>query len=459
MRAYGSSLTSLIRGLDLSPMFGPSQEVSVEGGPVLQRDAEQAFKSGNLGLARELMFGHMAAEYKDAIVAIQTVKYSALLRRPVWNIRFGISMAVRGDGASDPKPIRESANSGRMMANNGRGGPGSGGPGRGGFDAGDFESEMEEPDMDEEMDRQMGMEMEMERGMSGGPGGRGGPTRRPTAPSMPTRSMLDAQVAEQLDKTLGLVATVAADEFNKRFQSGDFGQILSTVSAPTPVEPVRGAGRAALVIQSPISESLNQALSEAVEPLPMWRPGIVYLGEGTSDENIPLARAANIDVLLHFDVVLKPGRNETMQNISRLRAINVSTGKSIGVSKGMDNWEAAQLASSGRMGERAYVEEQLGYLFAILDRQVKAVDLPKLNADVARRRIASLIASPQSRTLRTLAEVRLYQALELISESEVEAAFDIIGSVDALMLLHGPVDERLAMARQWAVDSQPEIDK
>ncbi len=60
-------------------------------------------------------------------------------------------------------------------------------------------------------------------------------------------------------------------------------------------------------VQSPISESLNEALSEAAEPLPMWQPGIVYLGEGTSDENIPLARAANIDVLLHFDVVLKAG--------------------------------------------------------------------------------------------------------------------------------------------------------
>jgi hypothetical protein len=273
--------------------------------------------------------------------------------------------------------------------------------------------------------------------------------------------MLDPQAAEKLDKTLGLVAAVAADEFNKRFQSGDFGLIFSTLSAPVAVESNRGGGRAVApqAGQSPISESLNEALSEAAEPLPMWRPGIVYLGEGTSDENIPLARAANLDVLLHFDVVLKPDRNGNSRNTSRLRAIHVATGKSIGVSKAMDNWEAAQLARAGRQGERAYVEEKLGYLFAILDRQVKAVDLPKLSPDVARRRVASLIASPQSRTLRTLAEIRLYQAQELISESEVEAAFDIIGSVDGLMLLHGPLNERLAMARQWAIDSQPEIGR
>ncbi len=76
--------------------------------------------------------------------------------------------------------------------------------------------------------------------------------------------MLDAQAREKLDKTLGLVAEVTAAEFNKRFQSGDYGPILTAVSAPTPVEPVRGVPRAAAPqpIQSPISESLNEALDD-----------------------------------------------------------------------------------------------------------------------------------------------------------------------------------------------------
>ncbi len=114
---------------------------------------------------------------------------------------------------------------------------------------------------------------------------------------------------------------------------------------------------------------------------------------------------------------------------------------------------------NSRQGERAYVEEQLGNLFAILDREVKVIDLPKLSPEVARIQVARLISGPRARTLRTLAEIRLYQAQGLITESEVEAAYDIIGGVDALMLLHGPLDERLAMARQWAVDSQPQINK
>ena len=277
------------------------------------------------------------------------------------------------------------------------------------------------------------------------------------APAIPVRNMLSPEAGEQLDSTIGLVAKVTAEQFKKRFQRGDFGPVFASVSAPEPVEPVRGGGRPLAAAPSSVSMSaaLNDALSTAPEPLPMWQPGIVYLGLVDSFvDAIPAARAANIDLILHFDVALKPGRNETMQNISRCRLIDVAAKKSIAVSKGMDNREAAQMAGAGRMGEREYVEEQLSNLFGIIDRQVKVVDLPTLTPEVARRRIAALIASPNSRSLRTLAEVRLYEARELIDASEVEAAFDIVGGVDALMLLHGSLDERLAMAREWAIKSQ-----
>ena len=185
----------------------------------------------------------------------------------------------------------------------------------------------------------------------------------------------------------------------------------------------------------------------------MWQPGLVYLGSGTSDESIAAAKAANVDLVLHFDVILKPGRNDTVQNISRCRLLHVAAGKSIVTSKGMDSWEAAQFAAAGRMDERAYVQEQLANLFAIIDRDVKVIDFPKLSPDVARRRIASLIASPRSQRLRSLAEIRLYQAQQLVDDSEVEAAFDIVGGIDALTLLHGPLEERLAIVRKLAVES------
>jgi len=202
-----------------------------------------------------------------------------------------------------------------------------------------------------------------------------------------------------------------------------------------------------------MSNALDELLSTSAEPLPMWQPGIVFLGVGTSDEIMSAARAANLDFVLHFDVVIKETRTDT-QNISRCRLLNVQTGKSVGMSRGMDSFEASKFAAAGRMGEKDYVEEQLNNLFGIIDRQVTVTDLPTgLNAKAVRGRIATLMASPDARSMRTLAEIRLYQAKGLITDEEVEAAFDIIGGVDGLTLLHGALEERIAMARKWAGQS------
>jgi hypothetical protein len=428
--------------MDLSPLFDPSREITVQTGPVLHREAEQAFQAGDQGLALELMFGHMATEYPDAVDHLQEVKYSALLRRPVWNVRFGVSMAVQGgDGVADPQPIRQGAtSSGQSFAQ-----------GDGGYD--DYEAEMEQQQQQEmedyeqemQMEMEMDMDMEMEQGMSDGSRSR---PAQPDAPIMPVREMLSQEADETLDTTIGLVATVLADEFNARFQNGDFGTLFTSVTAPEPVKSdSRGSRTGTAPVQVSMSEELSDALSDSL-PIEMWQPGIVYLGQGKEDEMLPKARAANLDLVFHFIVTLKPRRNGAVQNISRCRLIHVATGKSVGVSKMMDNMEAR-----GK-DERAYVEEQLANLLEIVDGKVKVIDLPELSPEVARNRITSLMDSPLARTLRTLAEVRLYQLQGLIDDSQVEAIFDIIGGVDALMLLHGPLDERLTMARQWAVASQ-----
>jgi hypothetical protein len=133
MDVYGATFASLRDQLSFSPLFAPTQAEAVESGPFLRRDAEDAFKAGNHPLALALMFGHMAVEQRDALVALQTVKYNALLRRPVWNIRWGVSLSIRGDITGDPQPIEEGATpSGGRSRGGGFGQPGAGGGGRGG---------------------------------------------------------------------------------------------------------------------------------------------------------------------------------------------------------------------------------------------------------------------------------------------------------------------------------------
>ena len=136
MNPLGGALASMMGSVDLSGFFFPKQELNVQSGPVLGDDAEQAFQAGHYPMALELMFAHMATEYDDASTAIENVRFSPLLNRPVWNIRWGLSIAVRGDDVEDPSPIKEGARPAQGMgfgAGDGPGGPGfPGGPG--GFD-------------------------------------------------------------------------------------------------------------------------------------------------------------------------------------------------------------------------------------------------------------------------------------------------------------------------------------
>jgi hypothetical protein len=478
MDLYGATLASLRDRVSFSPLFAPSDGVVVESGPFLARDAEDAFKAGNQHLALALMFGHMTTEQRDALVALQTVKYNTLLRRPVWNVRWGVSLSVRGDITGDPKPIQEGAtppgsnSRGGGFASSGRGGSGRGGElgggdefsggGLGGGGLGVLGGDMGmDEDMGMEMDEDMGMEMDegMGSGQASGRQQQGGTAA--AKPSVPARKMLGGKSAAVLEKNLGLVAQVVGEAFRKRFENGSFGPLFSTVTAPPP--PVENAGgrngQAAPAVSSHVvGAAVNELLLDAGEPIEMWQPGLVFLGEGTVDEILPFAKVANVDLLLHFEVVLKAGRNATLQNTSRCKLMNVTTGKLEIVSKGMGTLEASQLAGAGRQNERKYVQEQLSSLFGFIDRETVVMDMPALTPDIARRRVAALVGSPQSRSLRTLAEIRMYQVKNLLTEEEVEVAFDIVGGAEGLLMLHGSQPEKVNMARQWALQSLPTSD-
>ena len=448
-----------------SGIFAPPRaqaEAPVFQGPILKMEAEQAFASGNHPLALELAFGHMAADFPDSLVELKTVKYSPLLRRPVWNIRFGVSMTVRGNASQGAQPIRETRGSvQRNGGQNGRGarggnqqygddyGEGYGDPSGGeyGDDYGD--QEMAEDDYDEDY----GADMEQEMGGRPGPS-RAGRNQRNDAP--PQRTMLDPRTNEVMDETLGLVAEVIGDEFRKRYQGGDYGLTLTSVVAPVIADDSESGGTIAAGVSATSARNtpeLEEALGLSEKSMPMWIPGFVYLGQGELEEVGRDAHRAGLDLLLHFDVTLNAGRNST-QNISRCRMVNVHTGKALAFSKAIDSREAAQLAAAGRSGERDYIKNQCASFFNIVDNKIKTTQLPQLSPEVAKKRVTALMGSSRYRSLRTLAEIQLYRALNLIDDSDVEIAFDIIGGPEALMILRAPPSVKYPMARKWAIRSQ-----
>ncbi len=456
---YGMSFSA--PRIDFTPLIAPDLDAPILAGPVLKRESDQAFSAGNYPLALELIFGHMVAEYPDSAVQLKTVKFNKTLGRPVWNAKFGVSYSVRGSGS--PTPIRQtttgrrSSSPSRQRNARGRGRPDEGGG---------YPNEMMEQEM---MQQQAMMEQSMMeepseaemREMMGYPEDGmipGGPSRTRKKPTGPVRKMLSDSAQEELDENLGLVVEVIRDEFKKRFEGGNFGPALMTIEVEEEEEAGgnnnrrNGTRQPAEPTTPPIGHELEEVLALVPEPMPMWIPGVMYLGSGIdSKETIEIAREQNLDFLIHFDIALKQARNNQVQNMSRCRLYQVSTGKSMGMSKGMDNWEAAQNASSGRSGEREYVEDQMATLLSIFDRSATAFDMPALKPEHARGRISTLISGKHARSLRTLAEIRLYQAMGLISDEEVEIAFDIVGGAEGLIMLHGAPEDRIKMARIWAI--------
>lgn len=536
----------------LSPV-GPGESAGpIASGPVLENEARAAYGNGDHQLAMNLLYGHIVAEYDDAQNVIRMAKFSRLMKRPAWQLRWGLSYTVRGDSA-DPQPITEGSGSSgggfgasgfgasgfggefgggggfegmeeqmESFGGGGSGGPGgargsqgggsrggsrggsggsgapggSGGSGFGasgfnasGFGAGNFAEEMQ------------GIEMAGSggpggaRGSSGGPGGSrggsgsfggsgasgfgsfggsggsGGGSRGGSGGgaggfggfgfggssasasggsasgdafarlSSMQRSMLSPQAEEELQSVLGLVATVFGEEYETRFSQGDFGRALTDVTE----------GPAGM-----ISSEFVDTLESSPESLPMWRKAFLYLGDGELAKNVKVAQANKLDLIIHFDVLLKETRGDVVQNISRCRLVHVPSGKSLGVSRPIDSLELKQKSRAKGLSARDYIGGQLSNLIGIIDRQAKAMDMPQLTPEIARKRVGSLLSSGGGNSLRTLAEVRLYQSQGLLSEDEVMTAFDIVGGPEAIRLLFGTDEEKLEIARSWSIGKSTE---
>lgn len=445
---------------DLAPLFAEVKpDGTAEAAPTLKDAAQWAFQAGDQKTARQLMFAHMAAEYEDAESLIRSVRYSPLLKRPVWDVRFCAGLIVRNGAGDDvdPSPIPATGGSPRRVATpRATGSPPAAGSGR------TADSSMAER-MAAALNRnrptppRQPKRVEPKQPPPGEVSSSGeedsdlksttpdaanrsaGDESGPPADGLGQREMLNAQADEELREYLGLVAEIIGAEFVSRHQRGDFGSLLAEMESQDDTAATDGTADA------PPPSSVVPLDDDA---LPMWKPGIVYLGQGSKQEILEQAQAAGLDMLIVFEVVLRTHRGTQTQNISRCRLIDVKSGDSIGLSRPIDN---QHVAPDGETDED-YVRGQLQNLLEILDRDIKVIALPQLTPEIARNRVGRLLDGPPN-AVRTLAEIRLYQLQNLLTINEVEQAFSIVGGEDALTLLYGSPTERRRLARRWVTQS------
>jgi len=387
----------------------------------LWEEAALAFHQGDQKKALALFHAHVISDGDDAINSRSAVEYSRLLKRPVWAVRFGVSVHPRIPEAllTDPQPIRE----GMVVAGpraRGRGFAG-GGASDEGFDGRAGNSDGQPNGFDPRQDASMAMGSGMSDEFGDGSG-------MPVAKKIITTlgGAGTEEVKKTLDRYLGLVAEVTSTLFSIRLDNGKFGRAFDGMAAP-------GAELASL---------RDYAGDAASSDLPMWIPGVDYVGDGSVADMTLAAKRSEIDFLLHFDVVVKENRLGAASYAARCKLVQVETGETLGVSKGIDKAEIA----SGSTAVREAVVAQMTNLFEILDKKVSVEPMPALQASHAATRIDALLASNKSGSMRSLAEIMMFRSRDLITPEQLDQVFLFAGGEDGLRLLHDELISRYATA-------------
>ncbi|MEM9587932.1 MAG: hypothetical protein AAGA03_11690 [Planctomycetota bacterium] len=444
---------------DVMPLLSPGERVEVKK-PSLFEKAKASYQAGNLPVAMNLYFAHMALDPDKAGELLSAAKYSRSLRRPVWHVNFGLSLMVRGSAeGNDLHPILASSSTTGTSSSRFRGMRGGGGGeygDEGGGEYGDGGGEYgDEGGGYGDGGGEYGMEDEEGGGEYGGgygdegPAGRSRSTRVPDEKPAKPKTMLSEEAAERVAEVLGLVADTVREDVARRRSAGDLGGAFTSMKAPAPKPPAnRGGFRSpATAPAAPTTVDFDPGDTD----LAMWAPGIIYLGEDSSTNTLVAAKKAGLDWLLHFDVGASPFGEDFVQNKSRCRLIHVASGRSVVVSKPCDNVEVERRARAGNPIDPAkYIKRQIANLSEMMDKYVDATPMPSLTREQALKRVASLFSGSQNDLMRSLAEVRMYQRQGLLTDADVEDAFQLIAGDDGLVLLYGSQEDKVITAHRLA---------
>jgi len=455
MSASGAYLNSIAEFFNR-----PLSPDAVKFQPTLAEQAALAFHYGDQRKAMALFQAHMVAERESAGEGLGAIRYNALARRPTWALRVGVSLHARVAEAliDDPQPIRKDDVAPQP---NNRGGGGAGyadgggvARGRGGRMAGGSAGmEMGDPGMAGSMagigalgmpggaagemgsDGMMGADGMMmgADGMMGSGGmmnGRGGQQAK-MAPAVNPAIAAAASAEKSLDSHLGMIAELVKTQLTTRFNAGKFGSVLPELAAEGPALAEKAA-QTGLSIPSTSSGGVM-----------MWVPGVDFVGAGDVNSMLAKCRENDVDVLLHFDVIVKETRGEPQYD-ARCRLINCASGENISVSKAINKRDV--LLSARKRSNAAVIAELMQPVFDGLDAKVVAVAMPPLQPQHAVARIDTLLAKPNVTRPDNLAELAMFHHKRLIDDEQFEQVMFFAAGENGLKLLYGAPEERAELA-------------
>jgi hypothetical protein len=391
--------------------------------PTLRDQAIDAFRGGNEKEAFRLLHTYFAFSPDGANELREKMAWMPGLRRPALGPRIGIAAiyvnasTLPRDFDESPQPIGSSELTTAMA---------------------DF-----------------GKAAEERRNASGGeePRRRGRPAPEASAespmPELGTDGGRQSGAAGQLEYYTGEFGTKLLDRLKQKIESGEYGAIykdLAGEAAPRrsgdPNNPDPNLSSAGGEGSGSTGQFGSQdggqpggrengrggangaGGEEAANQLAL---GVVWLGKfNTRDELNKALQSDNIDLLVVYDLTLQPGKNTSfVNNKTKIRITPAKSNRREEMlfnSTLLENRLVMQAREKGIKGDDPVDKEVKGAIEA-LDKSCKPEPLPAaLTAEVAKRRVAALIAEKPADPLSVLVEVRLYVAKGLLSESDFEAA-------------------------------------
>jgi len=374
--------------------------------------AQQAFQQGRDADAFSYLFAHaVTAPDADAKKLLDKMGWINALKQPRLAIRWGIGVDYSPPSGYTGSvfPIGTSQN---MPAASGSRGRGKGGGGRGKGGGGGKGG-----------------------GQGGGGGGKGGGQGGGKGGGQGMGGRGGTGANEDLQKYTGELGQKLMDQLGTRQERGDFGAVLTTSGAGG-----RQSGSGAR------SGNGGQLL-----------PGIVLVGTAPAKDLLALARKADVDVLVAFDVSVSPNR-QTGQviNITKIQVYNVANGKREYQTEPLNNIRVQVERATGNSRKADLVDKEIEDLVKHIDANWQLVELPtSIRAEHVIERIRTLISECGDHPLPELAEIRMYQTRGLLADRHLVLAYQkILGDKLGTMLATGEQEARKQAIEEW-LPAQP----
>ena len=189
-----------------------------------------------------------------------------------------------------------------------------------------------------------------------------------------------------------------------------------------------------------------------MEQLRNRRAGIVPVGMAPAKDLLALAKKADVDVLITFDVSVS-ANHQTGQvtNTTKIQVYNVANGKREYVTKPLNNVRVRMERTTSKSRSTDPVDTEIKRLFKYIDGNWQLVELPtSILPEHVIDRISTLIGEFGDDPLSELAEIRMYQTRGLLSDRHLVLAYQkILGDKRGTMLATGQQEARKQVIKEW----------